>query len=251
MTEAEIDHTGSDRSYSRDRSSDYYRDDYRKENYWGTQIRNIEIDIEIITETHLKIGIQTVTKMIIKTGIKTIIETGMMIGMRTIIKIILKTGIKTDYRDKYRDNNRDDSFDRDRGRFRERHHSHNSRKDNGFVSNNPRVEWLHKVLQQLSPDKVVAIQFLLASSVNFDDMFDSIYSPEDVDHLIAERIAYVKSQEVGYLAEDKSDENSSSINSQNVINYINHVIGELIDSVKDEKDTCYDRMHMTRILMVI
>ena len=68
---------------------------------------------------------------------------------------------------------------------------------------------MHKVLQQLTPDKVVAIQFILASSVNFDDTFDSIYSPEDVDHLIAEKIAYVKNQEVENLA----DGNSSSINS--------------------------------------
>ena len=59
-----------------------------------------------------------------------------------------------------------------------------------------------------------------------------------MDHLIAEMIAYVKSQVVENLAEEKSDENSCSINSQNDVNYINHVIGELIDSVKDEKDTC-------------
>ena len=38
-------------------------------------------------------------------------------------------------------------------------------------------------------------------------MFDSIQSPEDVDHLIAERIAYVKSQVLENLAEDKADEN--------------------------------------------
>ena len=69
------------------------------------------------------------------------------------------------------------------------------------------------VLQQLSPDKVVAIRFILASSIYFDDMIDSIHSPEHVDHLIAGRIAYVKSQVFGNLAEDKSDENSSSINS--------------------------------------
>ena len=69
-------------------------------------------------------------------------------------------------------------------------------------------------------------------------MFGSIHSPEDVDCLIAERITYVKSQEVDNLAEDKSDENSNSINSQNDVNYINHVIGEPIDSVKDKKDTC-------------
>ena len=35
--------------------------------------------------------------------------------------------------------------------------THRTRKDNGFVSNNPRVEQLHKVLQQLSQDKVVSI----------------------------------------------------------------------------------------------
>ena len=90
---------------------------------------------------------------------------------------------------------------------------------------------MHKVLQQLRPDKVNAIRFILASSVNFDDMFDSIHSPEDVDHLIDERIVYVKNQEVENLA----DENSSSINSQNDVNYANH---KLRNSVKDEKDTC-------------
>ena len=84
---------------------------------WGPKIRNIDIDIEIITATHMKIGIETIikmitktdseksiektsmkthTKMIIKTGIKTIIETGMKIGMRTIIKIGIKTGTKID-----------------------------------------------------------------------------------------------------------------------------------------------------------
>ena len=62
----------------------------------------------------------------------------------------------------------------------------------------------------------MTIRFILASSENFDDM----------DLLIVERIAYVKSQEVENLA----DENSSS---QNDVNHANH---ELIDSVKDEKD---------------
>ena len=100
---------------------------------------------------------------------------------------------------------------------------------------------MHKVLQQLSPDKVVAIQFILASSVNFDDMFDSIHSPEGVDHLTAERIMYVKSQEVENFAEDKSYKNSSRINSQNDLNYINHVISGPIDSVKEEKDTCLSK----------
>ena len=61
----------------------------------------------------------------------------------------------------------------------------------------------------------MAIRFTLASSENFDDK----------DHLIAEGIEYVKNQEVENLA----DENSSSQND------VNH---ELMDFVKDEKDTC-------------
>ena len=52
-----------------------------------------------------------------------------------------------------------------------------------------------------------------------------------MDHLIAERIAYVKNQEVENLA----DENSSSIHSQNDVDYINHVNHEPIDSVKMRK----------------
>ena len=45
---------------------------------------------------------------------------------------------------------------------------------------------------------------------------------------------YDENQEVENLA----DEISSSIISQNDVNYINHVLGKPIDSVKDEKDTC-------------
>ena len=93
---------------------------------------------------------------------------------------------------------------------------------------------MNKVLQQLSPDKEVTVRFLLASPVHFDNMIESIHSPDDVDHLIAERIAYVKSQEAENLTKDTHD-NSSNINSQNDVN---HVIGGLIVSVKDEKDTC-------------
>ena len=63
-------------------------------------------------------------------------------------------------------------------------------------------------------------------------MFNSIHSLEDVDHLIAERIECVKNQE----AENLADEKFGSIDSQNNVDYINHVKYELIDSVKDEKD---------------
>ena len=85
-----------------------------------------------------------------------------------------------------------------------------------MVSSNPKIKQYHGILQQLSPDKLVAIRFILASSENFDDM----------DHLIAEGIEYVKNQEV----ESLTDENPSS---QNDVNYVNQ---ELIDFVKDEKD---------------
>ena len=45
-----------DRSYSRDRSQDYYEGDYRKENYEKVKIGNIEVDLEIIMETHAMTG---------------------------------------------------------------------------------------------------------------------------------------------------------------------------------------------------
>ena len=202
MTMTEIAGPETDRSCSRDRSWDHYKDDYRKENYWESQnmkhrIRHRDYYGDTCDDRYLD-------------------------------------NCRNTYKDSYRDKHRDDSFNSDRGRSRGKHCPHNARKDNGFVSNNPRIEQLHKVLQQLGPDKVVAIRFILASSINFEDMFDSIHSPENVDHLIAERIEYVKNQEVENLA----DKNSSSTDSQIHVNYINHVIDELIDSVKDEKDTC-------------
>ena len=136
------------------------------------------------------------------------------------------------YRDKYRD----DRFDSDRGRSKEKHCLHNARKGNGFVSNNPKLERLYKVLQPLSPNKVVAIRLMLISSENFYNILDSTHSQADVDHLIAERIAYAKSQEAENMT--KEIHCDGSINSQNDVNYINQAIGELIDSVKDERDTC-------------
>ena len=88
--------------------------------------------------------------------------------------------------DKYRDKYKDDSFDSDKGRSREKHCLHNTRKDIGLVSSNPKIKQYHGVLQQLSPDKLVAIRFILASSENFDD----------VDDLIAEWIEYVKNRKL-------------------------------------------------------
>ena len=215
-----------------------------------TEIVGSEIEINHIVETNHGI-ITKVIDLIVEINYKTITE--ITIGKKIIERPkIGNIEVDRDYygdtcddryidncrntykdsnRDKYRDNYRDDSFDSDRDSSTEKHCLHNARKDNGFVSNNPKVEQLHKVLQQLSPDKVVAIRFILASSVNFDDMFDSIHSSEDVDCLIAERIMYLKNQEVENLA----DENSSSIDSQNDVNHVNH---ELIEAVKDERDIC-------------
>ena len=63
-------------------------------------------------------------------------------------------------------------------------------------------------------------------------MFDSIHSPEYLDHFIAKRIEYVKNQEVENLA----GEIPNGIDSQIDVDYINYVIYIPIDSVKDEKD---------------
>ena len=64
-------------------------------------------------------------------------------------------------------------------------------------------------------------------------MLDSIHSPADMDHLIAERIAYAKSQEAENLTKDINHDVSA--NSQHKVNYVNQ---EPIDSVKGGKDTC-------------
>ena len=138
---------------------------------------------------------------------------------------------KDSYRDKYRDKYRDDSLNSDRGRSREKHCLHKSRKDNNFGGNDSELERLYKVLQPLSPDKVVAIRLMLTSSENFDNILDNIHSQADVDCLIPERIVYAKSQE----AENRTREihYDDSTNSQNNVNYVTY---EPIDSFKDEKD---------------
>ena len=123
------------------------------------------------------------------------------------------------------ENYRDDRFDSDSGRSREKLCLHNSRKDNSFDGNGYKLERFHKVLQKLSPDKEMAIRFILAYSENFYDMLGSLHSLADVDHLIAERIAYVKSQKAENLTKDIHYDESN----------VNH---ETIDSVNDEKDIC-------------
>ena len=46
---------------------------------------------------------------------------------------------------------------------------------------------VHKILQTMSQERETAIGFMLAFSENPDKILDSIHSPADVDHLIAER----------------------------------------------------------------
>ena len=48
----------------------------------------------------------------------------------------------------------------------------------------------------MSPEKEMVIGFMVAFSENSDKILDNICSPVDVDHLIAERIEYAKSQKV-------------------------------------------------------
>ena len=80
-----------------------------------SKTRNIRESIEIIMKTHMKTD-----------------------TARIIIEIVTKTKIviETNTRDKYRD----DSFDSDGGRSREKHCLHNTRKDNGLVSSNPKIK---------------------------------------------------------------------------------------------------------------
>ena len=48
----------------------------------------------------------------------------------------------------------------------------------------------------MSKEKEIAIALTLVDPENLDHILDSIHSQADVDHLIAERIEYVKNQEV-------------------------------------------------------
>ena len=57
----------------------------------------------------------------------------------------------------------------------------------------------------MSQEKEMAIGFMLAFSENPDKILDNIHSPADVDHLIAERIEYAKSQKAEKLTKDPHD----------------------------------------------
>ena len=79
---------------------------------------------------------------------------------------------------------------------------------------------MYKILQPQGQEKM-AIGFMLIDSESPDNILDSICSQADVDHLIAERIEYAKSQKAEKLTEDHHD-NISNTNSQSNMNPVNY-----------------------------
>ena len=141
------------------------------------------------------------------------------------------------YRNTYKDRGqnkdqyRDYSYDKNRNRSKGKHCSYDDRKDDSFDS---KLERLNKILQLMNPDKVMAITFILANSENFADMIDRIHSLADVDHLIDERIAYVKSQKTKSLTKEIHN-NDDSTNSQN-----NHASYEMINAYSTQDSANYE-----------
>ena len=120
------------------------------------------------------------------------------------------------YKDEYRNKYRDDSFDNKKDKSKIKYCTHNARKDDcsdsEFDKNRGRskekgylyddddrfgseIERVHKILQMISQEKEMTIGFMLVYSENPGKILHSIHSPADVDHLIAERIEYVKRSE--------------------------------------------------------
>ena len=100
-------------------------------------------------------------------------------------------------RDKYQNKNRkmyqnkdqcrNDSYVRNRSRSRERSHLPKARK-----GDKSEIEEVHKVIQQLSRDKQIALKLILDNSEDFEAMFYSIHSEADVDHLIQKELSMVE-----------------------------------------------------------
>ena len=68
----------------------------------------------------------------------------------------------------------------------------------------------------MSQEKEMAIGFMIVFSENPTILLDSIHSPADVNHLIAERIEYGKSQKVENLTKEPHD-NINNTGSQNYV----------------------------------
>ena len=73
----------------------------------------------------------------------------------------------------------------------------------------------------MSQEKEMTIGFMLAFSEHPDKILDSIHSPADVDHLIAERLECGKSQKAEYLTKGPHD-NINNTSSQNYVKPVNY-----------------------------
>ena len=73
----------------------------------------------------------------------------------------------------------------------------------------------------MSKEKEIAIPLMLVDSENLDHIVDSIHSQADVDHLIAERVVYAKSQKAEKLTKDDHD-HISNTNSQSNMNPLSY-----------------------------
>ena len=99
---------------------------------------------------------------------------------------------------------RDNSYSRDRSLgyhrdFKNQRHKRRSKEKDYLYDDDifhSKIERVHKILQTMSQEEEMAIGFMVAFSKNPDKILDSIQSPADVDHLIAERFEYAKSQKV-------------------------------------------------------
>ena len=99
---------------------------------------------------------------------------------------------------------------------------------------------MHKILQMMSREKEMAIGFMLAFSENPDKILDSIHSPADVDHLIAERNTCGKSQKAENLTKEPHD-NINSTSSQNYVNPVNYApINVDTGLTQDSVDTVFE-----------
>ena len=78
-----------------------------------------------------------------------------------------------------------------------------------------------KCYKLMSQEREMAIGFMLAFSENPDKILDSIHSPADVDHLIAERNECGKSQKAENLTKEPHD-NINNTSSQNYVNPVNY-----------------------------
>ena len=169
----------------------------------GCEATTIKMTIEMsigITVRRKIIGILKTRDM--REGLKTIIKTG---TARIIIEIVTKNKNKYQNKDQYKN----DSYDKT-SRSKEKDYLYDE--DDIFHS---KIEKVHKILQTMSQEKEMPIGFILAFSENPDKIINSICSPADVDHLIAEIIKCGKSKKVKNLKTKDPHVNISNTSSQN------------------------------------